>query len=163
MHRAGRRNQLIFSGAALLCTHRAKVQRLASPAKLEKFMMHIRGLLPVLLYLDMSTGAAGAAVPMESYLTTLPSPSRAPSPVTNALAVELNRATVRLLPRRVCFCSFGHLFFSCVAFFPFSLFFCFTLGCTYYRYAFNSRASTRAAAAVFTTCSIVLLGCCCCC
>ena len=58
---------------------------------------------------------------IESYHTTLPRSSRASSPVTDALAVELNRRTVRPLSRCVCFCSFRHLFCSCVAFFAFSL------------------------------------------
>ena len=53
---------------------------------------------------------------------TLPWPSRAPSPVTHALAVERNRTTVRLLSRCVCFCFFDHLFFSCHLFCLFTLF-----------------------------------------
>ena len=85
----------------------------------------------LLLYLDMSTyeystGAAGAAVPIELYHTTPPCSSRASSPVTHAFAVVLSRRTVRLL-RCACFCSFCNFF---VAFFAYSLCCC-TLGCTY--------------------------------
>ena len=123
-----------------------------------------------------STGAAGAAVPLESYHTTLPWSSRASPPITYALlaVVELNRPTVRLLSRCVCFCSFFHLFCSCVALFAFSLF-AVPSDVPTTKYAFNATAPTRtaccccctcehrtrAAAAVPMTCSLVILGCCC--
>ena len=99
---------------------------------------------------------------LQSYHTALPWSSRAPSPVTHALAVQLNRPTVTLLSRCVCFCSFGHLFFSCVAFLPFHSFFC-TLGCTYYQYAFNSTAPTTYEDCVAVTVPMSTYeGCCCC-
>ena len=82
---------------------------------------------------------------IELYHTTLPWSSRAPSPVTHALAVQLNRPTVTLLSRCVCFCSFGHLFFSCVAFFAFSLFLLYPRMYLLPVNAFNSTAPTRTA------------------
>ena len=125
---------------------------------------------------DRSTGAAGAAVPIESYHTTLPWSSRASSPVTRALlaVVELNRPTVKTAVSVCLLLLLLSPFCSCVAFFALSLFCC-TLGCTYYQLCIQLKctyglllllylwAPTRAAAAVPMTCSIVLLGCCCCC
>ena len=57
-HRAGRRNQLAFSGAALLCTHRAKVHS-ASWTRFSREIgkvrdVYTRGLLPVAVSIDIS-------------------------------------------------------------------------------------------------------------
>ena len=79
---------------------------------------------------------------MGLYHTTRPWSSRASSPVTHALAVVLNRPTVRLLG--VCL---PLLLLSCsllvCRFFRFSLRCC-TLGCTY-QYAFTSTSPARTA------------------
>ena len=61
---------------------------------------------------------------LESYHTTLRWSSRTSSSVTHALAVELNRPTVRLLSPCVCFCSFGHLFSRVSLFLPVHFFSC---------------------------------------
>ena len=96
-----------------------------------------------MLYLaPTSTGAAGAAVPIELYHTTPPWSSRASPPVIHVLAVVLNRRTVRLLGC-VCFSSFCH-FSARVSFFFAFLLCCCTLGFIY-QYAFNSTAPTRTA------------------
>ena len=128
-HREGRRNQLTFSDAAPLCNHRATVQTLSilDPFLAQCWKRSCRYEdCCLLLYLDRSNYkywcAAGAAVPIQSYHTTLPWSSRASSTITHAPAVELNRPTVRLLSRCVCLCSFRHLFFARV-----SLFWLFTL------------------------------------
>ena len=79
----------------------------------------------LLQYLNMSTyeyytDAAGAAIPIELYHTIPPWSSRASSPVSHALAVELNRPTVTVDCHGV-FVYFApwHLFCSCVAFLSF--------------------------------------------
>ena len=129
-HRAGRRNQLTFSGTALLCTHRAKVQTLSILdsllARNWKSSSCIYEDCCLLLYLDMSTYEYWCCW-CYTFRVVLydPWPLRAPSPVTHAVAVELNRRTVRLLVS-VCLLLFAPMvtFFSRVSLFlPFHSFF----------------------------------------